>query len=40
MENMFANIGEGEKRILKMVLKADVRGSLEAITAGARGHGQ
>ena len=31
MENMFANIGEGEKRILKMVLKADVRGSLEAI---------
>jgi translation initiation factor IF-2 len=31
IENMFANIGEGEKRILKMVLKADVRGSLEAI---------
>jgi translation initiation factor IF-2 len=31
MENMFANIGEGEKRVLKMVLKADVRGSLEAI---------
>jgi translation initiation factor IF-2 len=31
LENMFANIGEGEKRILKMVLKADVRGSLEAI---------
>jgi translation initiation factor IF-2 len=31
MDNMFANIGEGEKRILKMVLKADVRGSLEAI---------
>ncbi len=32
IENMFANIGEGEKRILKLVLKADVRGSLEAIT--------
>ena len=31
LENMFANIGEGEKRVLKMVLKADVRGSLEAI---------
>ncbi len=32
MENMFANLGAGEKRVLKMVLKADVRGSLEAIT--------
>jgi translation initiation factor IF-2 len=32
MENMFANLGEGEKRVLKVVLKADVRGSLEAIT--------
>jgi len=32
LENMFANIGEGEKRILKLVLKADVRGSLEAIS--------
>lgn len=31
MENMFANMGEGEKRILKLVVKADVRGSLEAI---------
>lgn len=31
IENMFAHIGEGEKRILKLVLKADVRGSLEAI---------
>lgn len=31
MENMFAGIGEGEKRILKLVVKADVRGSLEAI---------
>ncbi|MEM7100852.1 MAG: translation initiation factor IF-2 [Pseudomonadota bacterium] len=31
MENMFANLAEGEKRILKLVVKADVRGSLEAI---------
>ncbi len=31
LENMFANLGEGEKRVLKLVLKADVRGSLEAI---------
>lgn len=28
---MFANLGKGEKRVLKLVLKADVRGSLEAI---------
>jgi translation initiation factor IF-2 len=32
MENMFAGLGEGEKRVLKVVLKADVRGSLEALT--------
>ncbi len=32
MENMFANLGKGEKRILNIVLKTDVRGSLEAIT--------
>jgi translation initiation factor IF-2 len=31
LENMFANMAEGEKRILKVVVKADVRGSLEAI---------
>jgi translation initiation factor IF-2 len=31
LENMFANLGAGEKRVLKLVLKADVRGSLEAI---------
>ena len=28
---MFANLGKGEKRVLKLVVKADVRGSLEAI---------
>ena len=32
LENMFANVAQGEKRVLKIVLKADVRGSLEAIT--------
>ena len=32
VENIFAGLGQGEKRILKVVLKADVRGSLEAIT--------
>ena len=31
LDNMFANMGAGEKRVLKIVLKADVRGSLEAI---------
>ncbi len=31
LDNLFANLGEGEKRILKLVVKADVRGSLEAI---------
>ncbi|VUD40801.1 Translation initiation factor IF-2 [Thalassocella blandensis] len=31
LENMFANIGENEKKILPIVLKTDVRGSLEAI---------
>lgn len=31
LESMFANLGRGEKRILNIVLKADVRGSLEAI---------
>ncbi len=33
LENMFANIGGNEKKVLPVVLKADVRGSLEAITA-------
>ena len=32
IENVFANLRQGEKRVLKLVLKADVRGSLEAIT--------
>ena len=31
LDNLFATLGEGEKRILKLVVKADVRGSLEAI---------
>ncbi len=32
IENMFATMQEGEKSILRLVLKTDVRGSLEAIT--------
>ena len=31
LENIFSNIGADEKKILNVVLKADVRGSLEAI---------
>ena len=31
LESMFANLGQGEKRVLKLIVKADVRGSLEAI---------
>ncbi len=31
LENMFAGMGEDQKKILPVVLKADVRGSLEAI---------
>jgi translation initiation factor IF-2 len=31
LENMFSNIGADQKKILPVVLKADVRGSLEAI---------
>ena len=31
LENMFANMGEEEARVLNIVVKADVRGSLEAI---------
>ena len=32
LENMFASLGKGEKRILKILVKTDVRGTLEAIT--------
>jgi translation initiation factor IF-2 len=32
IENMFATMQEGEKAVLRLVIKADVRGSLEAIT--------
>lgn len=32
LENMFANMSEGEKSELNVVLKADVQGSVEAIT--------
>ncbi len=32
LDNMFAGLKDGDKRVLKVVLKADVRGSLEAIT--------
>ena len=31
LENAFLNMSEGEKRVLKLIVKADVRGSLEAI---------
>jgi translation initiation factor IF-2 len=33
LENMFAGMGSGEKKTLSVVVKADVRGSLEAISA-------
>ena len=33
LENMFANMGENETKVLPVVLKTDVRGSLEAIQA-------
>lgn len=33
LENMFSGLGETEKKILPIVLKTDVRGSLEAIQA-------
>jgi translation initiation factor IF-2 len=31
LENAFLNMSEGEKRVLKLIIKTDVRGSLEAI---------
>lgn len=33
LENMFAGMGSGEKKMLSVVVKTDVRGSLEAISA-------
>ncbi|MYM64518.1 translation initiation factor IF-2 [Pseudomaricurvus sp. HS19] len=33
LENMFANMGANEKKVLPVILKTDVRGSLEAIQA-------
>ncbi|ODS22811.1 translation initiation factor IF-2 [Candidatus Endobugula sertula] len=36
LENMFANINAGEKKILTVVVKTDVRGSLEAIQGALR----
>ena len=33
VENMFSTIGTSEKKIFNLILKADVRGSLEAITS-------
>ncbi len=39
LENMFKDMGSDEKRTLKVVLKTDVRGSLEAITAALHEQG-
>ncbi|MEX2367188.1 MAG: translation initiation factor IF-2 [Pseudohongiellaceae bacterium] len=39
MESMFATMGKDDVKILNMVLKADVRGSLEAITAALQALG-
>lgn len=39
MESMFATMGDAEKQVLNIVLKTDVRGSLEAITAALMGLG-
>src|SRR5690606_33941838 len=33
LENMFSNMEAGQKKLLSLVIKADVRGSLEAIIA-------
>jgi translation initiation factor IF-2 len=33
LENMFADVGAGEKKVLTAIVKTDVRGSLEAILA-------
>ncbi|MEZ5493624.1 MAG: translation initiation factor IF-2 [Pseudomonadales bacterium] len=39
LENMFDNMGADEKKVLNIVLKADVRGSLEAIQSALAGIG-
>ena len=39
LESMFAHLGQGEKRVLKLIIKADVRGSLEAIVQACAGIG-
>ena len=39
LENMFKDMGANEKRTLKVVLKTDVRGSLEAITTALHEQG-
>ena len=36
MENAFANMGDGEKKALNLMVKADVQGSAEAITEALR----
>ncbi len=33
LENVFSNMGSADKKVLNIVLKADVRGSLEALTS-------
>ena len=33
LDNMFSSVGSSEKKIFNLVIKADVRGSLEAITS-------
>ena len=39
LETMFAHLGQGERRVLKLIVKADVRGSLEAIVQACGGIG-
>ena len=39
LENIFSNIGSGEKKILNILLKSDVRGSLEALTTALEEQG-
>jgi len=36
LENLFASIAEGQKKCLKIILKGDVQGSVEAITESLR----